>query len=89
MAWANRSICGDVRTSGCAEAVGPGRRSSAKPIEVSVAFAPYEQRGIFPNVASALRLITMVLIEQTENWQTERGMLEESMQKVLSVTRAG
>jgi len=31
----------------------------------------------------------MVLIEQTENWQTERGMLEESMQKVLSVTRAG
>jgi transposase-like protein len=28
--------------------------------------------GIFPTVASALRLITLVLVEQTEDWQTER-----------------
>ena len=28
--------------------------------------------GIFPNIASALRLITLVLLEQTEDWETER-----------------
>ncbi len=43
--------------------------------------------GIFPNVASALRLITMILIEQTEDWTTERRYVtEESMQKVLETT---
>ena len=37
--------------------------------------------GIFPNRASAIRLISMVLIEQTEDWITERPyMSEESMQ---------
>lgn len=28
--------------------------------------------GIFPNLTSALHLITLVLAEQTEVWQTER-----------------
>jgi transposase-like protein len=28
--------------------------------------------GIFPNVASALRLVTMILVEQSEDWMTER-----------------
>ncbi len=28
--------------------------------------------GIFPTITSALRLITLVLAEQTEDWQTER-----------------
>lgn len=28
--------------------------------------------GIFPNITSALRLITLVLAEQTEDWQTAR-----------------
>ena len=37
--------------------------------------------GIFPNRSSAIRLISMVLIEQTEDWITERPyMSEESMQ---------
>jgi len=37
--------------------------------------------GVFPNVASAVRLITMILIEQTEEWTTERRyMSTESMQ---------
>jgi putative transposase len=36
--------------------------------------------GIFPNVASALRLISMLLLEQTEGWQTDkRFMNAESM----------
>lgn len=36
--------------------------------------------GIFPNVASALRLIGMILLEQTEDWHTDkRYMSEESM----------
>jgi putative transposase len=40
--------------------------------------------GIFPNRASASRLITMVLIEQTEDWITERlYMSEESMQLAI------
>jgi transposase-like protein len=41
--------------------------------------------GIFPNHASALRLITMILIEQTEDWAVERRyMSEESMQKLVT-----
>jgi transposase-like protein len=40
--------------------------------------------GIFPNRASAVRLISMVLIEQTEDWITERPyMSEESMQLAI------
>jgi putative transposase len=40
--------------------------------------------GVFPNRNSALRLISMVLIEQTEDWITERSyMSEESMQLAI------
>jgi len=40
--------------------------------------------GIFPNVASALRLVTMILIEQSEDWMTERRyMSPESIGIVL------
>jgi transposase-like protein len=36
--------------------------------------------GVFPNIQSAVRLITMVLIEQTEDWQSgNRYMSQESM----------
>jgi len=39
--------------------------------------------GIFPNRESALRLITMILIEQMEDWATERRYVsEESMQRL-------
>lgn len=44
--------------------------------------------GIFPNVASALRLISMLLIEQTEEWAIERRYLsEESMHELCKTTR--
>ena len=40
--------------------------------------------GVFPNRDSAIRLISMVLIEQTEDWITERSyMSEESMQLAI------
>jgi len=40
--------------------------------------------GIFPSVASALRLVTMILIEQSEEWMTERRyMSPESLELVL------
>jgi transposase-like protein len=40
--------------------------------------------GVFPNRNSAIRLISMVLIEQTEDWITERSyMSEESMQLAI------
>ena len=40
--------------------------------------------GIFPNVASALRLVTMILVEQSEDWMTERRyMSPESLELVL------
>jgi putative transposase len=36
--------------------------------------------GIFPNIASALRLIGMLLLEQTEDWQTDKRFINaESM----------
>lgn len=39
--------------------------------------------GVFPSVASAIRLIGMVLIEQTEEWETQRGyMSADSMQQI-------
>ena len=45
--------------------------------------------GIFPNAGAALRLISMVLIEQTEDWITERCyMSEASMQLVNSPKNA-
>lgn len=44
--------------------------------------------GVFPSVASAVRLISMILIEQTEEWTTERRyMSAESMQALLQPTR--
>jgi putative transposase len=40
--------------------------------------------GIFPSPESALRLITMILVEQTEDWMTERRyMTPESLELVL------
>ena len=40
--------------------------------------------GIFPSRESALRLITMILVEQTEDWMTERRyMTPESLELVL------
>ena len=40
--------------------------------------------GVFPNRKSAIRLISMVLLEQTEDWITERNyMSEESMQLAI------
>ena len=40
--------------------------------------------GVFPNRKSAIRLISMVLIEQTEDWITERNyMSEDSMQLAI------
>lgn len=40
--------------------------------------------GIFPSVESALRLITMILVEQSEDWMTERRyMSPESLELVL------
>jgi putative transposase len=43
--------------------------------------------GIFPNVASALRLIGMILLEQTEEWQIgKRYMSEASMTQLAAST---
>jgi len=43
--------------------------------------------GIFPNIASALRLIGMILLEQTEDWHTDkRYMSEESMTQLYLMT---
>jgi transposase-like protein len=40
--------------------------------------------GIFPSVQSALRLITMILVEQSEDWMMERRYLTpESLELVL------
>ncbi len=40
--------------------------------------------GIFPSPESALRLITMILVEQSEDWMTERrSMTPESLELVL------
>jgi putative transposase len=40
--------------------------------------------GIFPSPESALRLITMILVEQSEGWMTERRyMSPESLELVL------
>lgn len=39
--------------------------------------------GVFPSVASALRLISMILLEQTEDWHTDkRYMSAESMAQI-------
>ncbi len=41
--------------------------------------------GVFPNRESAIRLVSMLLIEQTEDWINERSyMSEESMQLAMS-----
>ena len=40
--------------------------------------------GIFPSRESALRLVTMILIEQSEEWMVERRyMTPESLELVL------
>jgi len=39
--------------------------------------------GVFPSVESAIRLIGMILLEQTEEWETQRGyMSPESMREI-------
>jgi putative transposase len=39
--------------------------------------------GVFPSIESALRLIGMVLIEQTDEWESQRGYMSlESMQQI-------
>jgi transposase-like protein len=39
--------------------------------------------GVFPSVASAMRLIGMVLLEQTDEWETQRGyMSADSMKQI-------
>jgi len=41
--------------------------------------------GVFPSVASAMRLIGMILLEQTEDWYAgKRYMSEESMQQLYA-----
>lgn len=39
--------------------------------------------GIFPNEASAIRLVTMMLIEQTEDWLTERAYMSEASMRAI------
>ena len=39
--------------------------------------------GVFPNIRSAIRLIGMILLDQTEEWSTQRGyMSADSMQLI-------
>lgn len=39
--------------------------------------------GVFPSVASAMRLIGMVLLEMTEDWESQRGYISlESMKQI-------
>jgi putative transposase len=46
--------------------------------------------GIFPSIASALRLIGMILLEQTEDWHAgKRYMSEESMAQLYAKDAAG
>ncbi len=42
--------------------------------------------GIFPNEASAIRLITMLLIEQTDDWSTERAYMSEASVQLINAT---
>ena len=42
--------------------------------------------GIFPTAESALRLISMLLIEQTEDWLTERGYMSETSMQSIKAT---
>jgi putative transposase len=43
--------------------------------------------GVFPSVASAMRLIGMVLLEQTSDWEAQRGyMSAESMEQIELMT---
>jgi putative transposase len=46
--------------------------------------------GIFPSIAAALRLIGMILFEQTEDWHAgKRYMSRESMALIYAKTPAG
>ena len=39
--------------------------------------------GVFPSIESAIRLIGMILLEQTEDWEAQRGYMSiESMQQI-------
>jgi putative transposase len=43
--------------------------------------------GVFPSVASAMRLIGMVLLEQTSDWEAQRGYMSvESMKQIELMT---
>src|SRR6202012_1238279 len=42
--------------------------------------------GVFPSLDSAMRLIAMVILHQTEDWEGQRGyMSTESMQQILAM----
>jgi transposase-like protein len=41
--------------------------------------------GVFPSIASAIRLIGMVLLEQTEEWESQRGYMSESSMKQIEL----
>jgi transposase-like protein len=45
--------------------------------------------GIFPNIASALRLISMILLEQTEDWHTDKRYMSEESMAQLSLMSSG
>lgn len=43
--------------------------------------------GVFPSIDSAMRLIGMVLLEQTQEWEAQRGYMSlESMQQIALMT---
>ncbi len=44
--------------------------------------------GVFPSVASAMRLIGMVLLEQTEDWSGQRGYMSAESMKKIAVMQA-
>lgn len=42
--------------------------------------------GIFPNIESALRLISMILLEQTEDWHTDKRYMSEASMAQLYIS---
>jgi len=45
--------------------------------------------GVFPSIASAMRLIGMILLEETEDWHAgKRYMSEESLQQLYAPAAA-
>lgn len=45
--------------------------------------------GVFPSVESALRLIGMILLEQTEDWHVEKRYMSEESMGQLYLTQSG